>query len=179
MHSHDVFFGRGGVISVTGYHIDDLGSYWQLNQPFQATRKTYKDAVVCGDTITLSSVIVGYSLRVEETQFGLTTELLPMVHGMTRDKLDEKINWQIQCVDKPDGTEVHVHDAIRLKHSVTGKYASLDQAYAYTEANCGRGCSIAGQIELHALDTHDDTTTVFQIKSGMALDPEFVAAEEQ
>lgn len=30
IHSHDVFFGRGGVMSVTGYHIDDLGSYWQI-----------------------------------------------------------------------------------------------------------------------------------------------------
>jgi hypothetical protein len=62
---------------------------------------------------------------------------------------------------------------------VTGKYVSLDQAYAYTEANCGRGCSIAGQIELHAMDTQDDATTIFQIKSGLAFDSEFVASVEE
>jgi hypothetical protein len=78
-------------------------------------------------------------------------------------------------VDKEAGTEVHYNDKIRLKHQVTGKHASLDPAYAYTEANCGRGCSIAGQIELHALDNTDDTTTVFQIKSGIAFDPLFVS----
>lgn len=54
---------------------------------------------------------------------------------------------------------------------VTGKYASLDPSYAYTEANCGRGCSIAGQIELIAIDSADETTSVFQVKSGMAFDP--------
>jgi hypothetical protein len=46
---------------------------------------------------------MGYFLRVEETQFGLTTELLPMVHGMGRNNLDEKINWQMQCVDRHEG----------------------------------------------------------------------------
>ena len=70
-----------------------------------------------------------------------------MVHGMKKkDGLDEKINWQLQCVDKEEGSSLHYQDKIRLKHMVTGKYASLDPSYAYTEANCGRGCSIAGQI---------------------------------
>ncbi len=157
-------------MSVTGYHVDDLGSFWQINQKHQELRKTYKDAVQCGDTITVSSAIIGYSLRVEETQFGLTTELLPMVHGITKDNLDDKVNWQIQCADREEGSPLHFNDRIRLKHQVTGKYASLDPAYAYTEANCGRGCSIAGQLELHALDASDDTTTVFQIKTGLAYD---------
>ena len=61
---------------------------------------------------------------------------------------------------------------------MTGKYASLDEAYAYTEANCGRGCEIAGQIELHAIDTQDDTTSVFKIKTGMTFDPEYVSSEQ-
>lgn len=73
LHSHDIFFGRGGVMSVTGFRVDDLGSYWQLNQKYQSTTKTYKDSILCGDTITISSAIMGYFLRVEETQFGLTT----------------------------------------------------------------------------------------------------------
>ncbi len=60
-------------MSVTGYPIYDLGSYWQISQPFKSTKKTYTDSVRCGDRITISSVIVGYFLRVESTQFGLTT----------------------------------------------------------------------------------------------------------
>lgn len=75
-------------MSVTGYRVDDLGSYWQLSQKHQATEKTFRDPLLCGDIITISSVIMGYYLRVEETQFGLTTELLPMVHGMNRGNLD-------------------------------------------------------------------------------------------
>ena len=57
-------FGRGGVMSVTGYPIDDLGSYWQISQPFKKATKTYTDSVLCGDYITISSAIVGYFLRV-------------------------------------------------------------------------------------------------------------------
>lgn len=101
-----------------------------------------------------------------------------MVHGMSKDNLDEKINWQIHCVDKTEGEEIHYNDLIRLKHHVTGKYISLDPVYAYTEANCGRGCSIANQIELHAIDNHDDATTVFQIKSGLSFDGSLVEASE-
>jgi len=63
VHSHDVFFGRGGVMSVTGYHIDDLGSYWQFSQAYQKAVKTYEEPVLCGDTITISSAIEGYFLR--------------------------------------------------------------------------------------------------------------------
>jgi hypothetical protein len=133
-------------MSVTGFRIDDLGSYWQLNQKYQTAVKTYQDPILCGDTITVSSTIIGYSLRVEETQFGLTTELLPMVHGMNKNNIDEKINFQIQCVDRHEGESIFFNDRIRLKHQITGKYASLDESYPYTEANCGRGCSIAGQL---------------------------------
>jgi hypothetical protein len=75
-------------MSVTGYSVDDLGSYFQINQEHQTTSKTYTDYVKCGDTITISSAIMGYFLRVEETQFGLTTELTPMLHGITKDNLD-------------------------------------------------------------------------------------------
>lgn len=60
-------------MSVTGFRVDDLGSYWQFSQKFKATSKTVKDPILCGDTITISSTIIGYYLRVEETQFGLTT----------------------------------------------------------------------------------------------------------
>ena len=102
-----------------------------------------------------------------------------MVHGMKKEGQDSKINWQIQCVDKETGSTINYDDQIRLKHIISGKYASLDPAYAYTEANCGRGCSIAGQIELHAIDSSDETTSVFKIKTGIAFDPEFVAQEVQ
>lgn len=170
LHSHDVFFGRGGVLSVTGYPFDDLGSFWQVHQPYKIKKHAYRDVVRCGDTIALSSAIVGYFLRLEETQFGLTTELLPMVHGMPADRVDDKINWQIQCTTKGEGEQLHYQDTLRLVHSATGKLVSLDQGYAYTEANCGRGCSIAGQIELHGIDAHDDTTTVFQVKTGLTFD---------
>ena len=60
-------------MSVTGFRIDDLGSFWQLNQKHQTATKTYEDPLLCGDSITISSAIMGYFLRVEETQFGLTT----------------------------------------------------------------------------------------------------------
>lgn len=90
-------------MSVTGYRIDDLGSYWQLSQKHQTATKTVFDPLLCGDTVTVSSAIMGYFLRAEETQFGLTTELLPMVHGMARNNLDDKINWQLQCVDRHEG----------------------------------------------------------------------------
>lgn len=142
-------------MSVTGFRVDDLGSYWQLGQQYKATAKTVKDPILCGDTITISSAIIGYSLRVEETQFGLTTELLPMVHGIQRNSLDEKINFQVQCADRQEGEGIFYNDRVRLKHQITGKYASLDDSYPYTEANCGRGCTIAGQLELHAIDTPD------------------------
>ena len=115
----------------------------------------------------------------EETQFGLTTELIPMVHGMKKDATDEKINWKLQCPQKEEGATLNYQDEIRLKHSVTGKYASVDPAYAYTEANCGRGCSIAGQIELHAIDSADETTSVFQVKTGITFDKESVAEKTQ
>jgi hypothetical protein len=98
-----------------------------------------------------------------------------MVHGMPADRVDDKINWQIQCSDRAEGEDLHYQDQVRLIHAATGKYVSLDQAYAYTEANCGRGCSIAGQIELHAVDAHDDTTTVFQVRTGLSFDQESLA----
>lgn len=51
-------------MSVTGFRVDDLGSFWQVNQKYQQAIKTYKDYVRCGDTISISSVIMGYFLRV-------------------------------------------------------------------------------------------------------------------
>jgi len=51
-------------MSVTGFRIDDLGSFWQLNQKFKGASKTIKDLLLCGDTVTVSSVIMGYFLRV-------------------------------------------------------------------------------------------------------------------
>jgi len=97
-----------------------------------------------------------------------------MVHGMKKESHDEKINWQLQCIGKEDGSPLSYQDQIRIKHTVTGKYASLDPALAYTEANCGRGCSIAGQVELHAIDSADDTTSVFQVRTGIAFGPKEV-----
>lgn len=80
-------------MSITGYHVDDLGSYWQLGERHQRKTHTHTDPLLCGDTITVASVIQGYFMRVEDTQFGLTTELLPMVHGMNAQNVDEKINF--------------------------------------------------------------------------------------
>ena len=101
-----------------------------------------------------------------------------MVHGIQSQNIDEKINFQIQCVEKGEEEEISYNDKIRLKHQITGKYVSLDPAYAYTEGNCGRGCSIAGQLELHALDGADEVTTVFQIKTGLTFDPSYVNGPE-
>jgi hypothetical protein len=50
-------------MSVTGYYHDDLGSYWQVNEPFKTNTKTFRDALKCGDMLSLASVIEGYSLR--------------------------------------------------------------------------------------------------------------------
>lgn len=52
-------------MSVTGFRIDDLGSFWQLSQKHQTAAKTYEDPLLCGDSITISSAIMGYYLRVE------------------------------------------------------------------------------------------------------------------
>jgi dolichyl-phosphate-mannose--protein O-mannosyl transferase len=30
LHSHEVRFGRGAILSVTGYVHDDLGNHWQI-----------------------------------------------------------------------------------------------------------------------------------------------------
>jgi hypothetical protein len=53
------------VLSVTGFHIDDLGSYWQLNEKHKSFTHTQEDPIRCGDTITVASAIQGYFLRVE------------------------------------------------------------------------------------------------------------------
>ena len=75
-------------MSVTGYWVDDLGSYWQIGEPYKTASKIYSDPVTCGSIITISSVIEAYALRMEETQFGLTTQLLPMVHGIKKEGYD-------------------------------------------------------------------------------------------
>lgn len=42
-------------------------------------------------------------MRIDETSFGLTTELLPMVHGVFDSQSDAAINWKIRCVNKEVG----------------------------------------------------------------------------
>ena len=54
-----------------------------------------------------------------------------MVHGMNKNNIDEKINFQIQCVDREAGTQIHFQDKIRFKHQITGKYVSLNDMFAY------------------------------------------------
>lgn len=103
---------------------------------------------------------------------------MAMVHGIKPAFIDEKINWKIICSEKHEGESVHYNDFIRVKHQVTGKYVSLDPVYAYTEANCGRGCVIAGQTELHGLDFLDETTSVFQVKTGISFDQQFVTQQQ-
>lgn len=75
-------------------------------------------------------MIIGYSLRLDETSFGLTTELLPMVHGS--ETLDAAINWKIICIEKEKGENINFGDTIKLKHSVAGKYVALDPSSQYT-----------------------------------------------
>jgi len=145
LHSHEVRFGRGGIFSVTGYGLDDAGNYWQVLEELGLNTKTYNQPLQCGDVIRLKSAIIGYSLRTDETSFGLTTELLPMVHGMPDDRADAAVNWMIKCVNKEIGDSLNFGDEIKLKHSVTGKYISLDPSSQYTEFNC-RGCEIIHQI---------------------------------
>lgn len=50
--------------------------------------------------------------------------------------------------------------------------------YVYTDGNC-RGCSILHQAEPHALDSHDDTTTVLVIGDGIIFDPYYVQADNE
>lgn len=43
-------------------------------------------------------------------------------------------------------------------HAATHKYVRFSNSQPYTEFNCGRGCSLVGQIELHAVkDAGKDT----------------------
>lgn len=51
----------------------------------------------------LYSSIVDYYLRTDDTEFGLTTELLPLVHGIKQDKIDHGVVWNIQCAEKENG----------------------------------------------------------------------------
>lgn len=98
----------------------------------------------------LYASIVDYYLRTDDTEFGLTTELLPLVHGIKKDKIDHGVVWSIHCVDKQSGEDLYFGDKIRLKHDTSGKYVTTDGSSFYTEGNCGRGCQIVGQLELHA-----------------------------
>lgn len=52
-----------GIFSVTGYRMDDLGSYWQIREKHLEKSKTFKDPIKCGDTITIVSTIMDYFLR--------------------------------------------------------------------------------------------------------------------
>jgi hypothetical protein len=77
-----VRFGRGGHFSVTGFGTDDSGNYWQVLEENLFATKTYSDPLRCEDVVRIKSAIIGYFLRADDTSFGMTTELLPMVHGM-------------------------------------------------------------------------------------------------
>lgn len=48
----------------------------------------------------LYSSICDYYLRTDETEFGMTTELLPLVHGIKKNQIDHGVVWTIQCADK-------------------------------------------------------------------------------
>lgn len=51
----------------------------------------------------LASSIMNYLLRAEDTVFGLTTDLIPLVHGLSFDQIDGAANWNVHCVDKENG----------------------------------------------------------------------------
>lgn len=92
-----------------------------------------------------------------------------MVHGMPDDRADAAVNWMIKCVNKETGDSLNFGDEIKLKHSVTGKYVSLDPSSQYTQFNC-RGCEIIHQIELHAVDNDsDEESTVFRLVGGLTF----------
>ena len=84
------------------------------------------------------------------------------------DQIDRAVNWKIICTEKENGETLTFEDNVKLKHSVTGKYVALDPSSQYTEFNCGRGCEIMRQVELHGIDdgTEDDQT-VFRMKGGI------------
>ena len=55
-----------------------------------------------------------------------------MVFGVFDSQVDTGINWNIKCVEKEVGDVLYFGDAIKLKHSNTGKYFYLDPSSAYT-----------------------------------------------
>ena len=147
LHSHGVRFGAGGVYSVTGYAHDDHGSYWQLSEKHNSKTKTWNDKVKCGDSLVIRSAIMDYYLRSEETATGLTTELNQFIQGQSKEgMIDDRVNWKIICDGKDEEEPIKFGDYVRLRHENTGKYASLSKSYVYNEANCGRGCILAGQL---------------------------------
>lgn len=93
------------------------------------------------------------------------------MHGIKQDRIDHGVVWNIHCVDKENGEELHNGDKIRLKHDTSGKYVSTDGSTFYTEGNCGRGCSIVGQLELHAIDNgHYSEHAVFEVVGALSFD---------
>jgi len=75
---------------------------------------------------------MNYLLRAEDTVFGLTTDLIPLVHGYPYEQIDGAVNWNIHCVDKESGEDLHYGDKIRMKHDITGKYVATDGSSYYT-----------------------------------------------
>ena len=89
------------------------------------------------------------------------------MHGSI-EQIDSAVNWKLVCQEKENGETLFFEDKIKLKHSVTGKYVALDPSSQYTEFNCGRGCEIMRQVELHGIDDGTlDEQIVFKIKGGI------------
>ncbi len=108
-------------------------------------------------------------MRTDETSFGMTTELIPMVNLIPSDRVDSSVNWQLVCADQEEGTKIKFYDRVKLKHSMSGKFVELRQESIYTEANCGRGCVLAGEVELHANENAEEDDATFELRPGMSF----------
>jgi hypothetical protein len=51
---------------------------------------------------------------------------------------------------------------------MTDKYVRFSGSQLYTEFNCGRGCTLQGQIEIHAVK-EAGKDTVLKVVSGLAI----------
>lgn len=112
--------------------------------------KTYKDVVHCGDTIMLQHSLTQGRLRTFDGATGLTSVDLQFVHSQRGDP-EFNNNWKVVCSTKEVGEALLFNDEFRMMHIGTHKYVRFSNVQVYSEYNCGRGCSLVGQLELHAI----------------------------
>lgn len=74
----------------------------------------------------------------------------------------------MRCNGKKEGEPLAFNDEFQLLHTATDKYVRFSNGQPYSEFNCGRGCALAGQLELHAVK-EDGKDTYMRAISGMAI----------